>query len=85
MKRVFFLLRRKLILILIIIKGSNGYKFNQNGSLITLQYDVPSNWLEDSLVFGIETFDKNSVLFKTENKNLKRELSVDIVSNFIVV
>jgi hypothetical protein len=69
----------------LIIKGSKGYKFDQNGSLITFQHEVPSIWLEDSLVFGIETYDKNSVLFRTENKNLKREITVEIVSSIIVI
>jgi hypothetical protein len=63
-----------------LIIGSKGYKFDQNGSLITFQHDLSSSWTEDVLVFGIETFDKSTVLFRAVNKTLKRDIIVEIVN-----
>lgn len=65
----------------IIFKVSTGYMFEK--SAISFEYKSPLFWLEDYLVFGIQTLSSDALLFKAQSQNSNKTILIELVNGYI--
>lgn len=64
-----------------LFKVSTGYAFDK--STIVLEYTNPSSWLEDYLVFGLQTQATDALLFKAYSLRTNKTILIELVNGFI--